>query len=66
MDQSQTLIPFHIARAFEELIEDRINDLLRGRDKTFHCHLVGKLPGDQALVICEVDRNFDKQRCTCG
>ena len=53
--QGESLVTFDIARAFEIFIERCANEILRGGDITRHGDFIRKLPGDQTVVICEVD-----------
>ena len=51
----QTLIAFHISRAFEKFIEHASQQIFIGLDKPRRGDLIGKLPVDQTVVICEID-----------
>ena len=53
--QSESLVPFHIARTFEELIQNRSNSIFGREGKTRHGDLVRKLTGNQPFIIREVN-----------
>ena len=57
-DQRESLIAFHVARAFEEFIEHRANQVLRGGHKPCHTRFIGKLTADQAIVVRVIDIDF--------
>ena len=54
-NEREPLIPLDITRSFEELIEHRAQEIYVGWDKARHGDLIRKLPGDQTIVISEVD-----------
>ena len=58
--EGESLVAFDIARTFEELIEDCAKQIFRGWDKARRSDLIRKLPGDQTVVICEVDIDLHK------
>jgi len=62
-DERETLIALHVAGTFEEFIEHRADEILRGWDESLHSHFVRQLPVDEAVVIGEIDIDFNEQRC---
>lgn len=64
--QREALVPFDIAGTLEEFIEDRAEQILVGRDKARRFDLIRKLPGDQPVVIGEIDIDLHEQRRTRG
>lgn len=65
-NQGKSLVSFHVTWAFEELIQRGGDQALRRDDITFHCHFIGKLPVDQAIVIGKVNSNASIHRCPRG
>lgn len=59
-NKRESLVAFDIARTLEEFIEDCTKQIFRRRDKALRRDLIRKLPGDQAVVICEVDIDLHK------
>ena len=62
--QSESLVPFHIARTFEELIQHRSNSIFGREGKTRHGDLVRKLTGNQPFIIREVNVDPCIHGCT--
>ena len=58
--ERETLVAFHITRTLEVFIEHGADEVLRGGNKTRHRDLIGQLPANQAIVICEVNIHFYK------
>lgn len=59
--EGETAVAFDVARTFKEFIERRAQQILIGGDETRRLALIRKLPGDQAIVICEVDIDLHEQ-----
>lgn len=66
VDHGETPVPFHVTGTLEELVEDRIDDILGTRNKTLYRDLVGELTGDQPLIICEVKSDLHVHWRACG
>lgn len=56
--ERKSLIAFDIARALEIFIQHGANQILSGRNKARRRDLIRKLPGDQSVVVCEIDVNL--------
>jgi hypothetical protein len=58
--EPEALVAFHIAGTFEIFIKYRADQIPGGWHEARHSDLIGKLPADQTVVVCEVDVNFHK------
>jgi len=53
--QGESLVAFDIARTLEKFIQYSADQIFRRRNEARRRDLIRKLPGDQTVVICEVD-----------
>ena len=58
----ESLVAFDIARTLEIFIKYSANQIFRRRNESRRRDLIRKLPGDQTVVICEVDIDLHKLR----
>jgi hypothetical protein len=63
--EGESLVAFHITRAFEIFIKHCADQIPGRRDKARRACLIRKLPADQPVVIGEIDIHLHIQRSAC-
>lgn len=54
-DQRESLVALHVAGTLEVFIQHCADQVLRRRDEARRTRLIGELPADQTIVICEIE-----------
>lgn len=62
----QSLIALHAPGALEEFIEHSEHRIPGRRNGALHFHLIWDLAGNQPVIICKVQGDRSKHRCTRG
>jgi hypothetical protein len=60
-DQGQAALSFSVGRAFEELIQDSLDGIYRGRDRTLDGCFIRELSAQETVVVGEEDGLLDER-----
>ena len=64
-DEGQSVLAFGVGWTIEELVQNGVDRVGRGRDRTIDGGFIGELSVQEAVVVGEEDSLLNKQGCGC-